>query len=835
VPGISRDLETICLKCLQKEPARRYPSAGELAEDLRRFLDGRPIAARPIGPARRSWLWCRRRPVPAALLAMLALAITVGSTLVISFWLRAEASLVEADRRLDLAMEAVEQFHSGVSDEVLLEQPELGDLRDRLLQSPIRFYRQLGQELRDGRGTPESRDRLVDTLTNLARLTARVGSTDDAITAYREAIDAARMLAADRPGEPEPLRALGSALVRLAELQADNGRFDDARVTLEDALELHERLAREDPDDPTALDGQAACHHFSGSIAWDTGDFESAEAAYRRGVSLRQRLVRDHPDQPEFLNDLAGTRNNLAILLASLGRLDEAEAGFRASLADRLRLVRDHSESDDALRKLSSNYNNLGALLNDSGRSAEAIPPLEEALKIQEALVRDHPTVSLYRADLAVSHLNLGNIEAELGRDDRAAERYRAASTAFDRLIRDHPGRLDYGLWALICSNSLAWSDARLGDLTAAERAFARAVALGLRLERDHPGHAEVLLRHAEALDGLAGVQAALGRSADARTSYRSALDRLDQIAPDGESSGPVPPEWQSSRARFLIHLGLLELETGRLDAADAGFLAAREAIERLARAAPDDPELPILQAELVLSIARVDRWHGLQEDDPGRLGLALDRLDEAEAVLNATPGLDSPGSTAREILARVLAAKGRVLSDLGRQDESLTCWDRARELAPVALRSEFALGRLLTRFRSGDPGDALAEVEDLASLPEVRSRPRLRVALALAFTLAAESSTDPAFTDRAEAELLALRGLPALGDRLSTLEALREPGLSPIVGRPNVRSLVADLRFPSNPFAPGPLSLDPSGDLLDSRRIGLMAFPSLTRFRMHH
>jgi hypothetical protein len=225
VPGLPRDLETITLCCLQKEPARRYGSAAALALDLERWLGGFPIKARPISLLESARCWCRRRPALALLLGVLA--ITVLSSLIglLTLWRQSEAALARAVASERTASGAVGDLVGLLSNSVNV--PEV--LAARRNDDAVAAVRDLTARLRrDQTFGAANLATILDVTRLLSQDLRRRGKFDQSRALLQDTL---QLLAARRPARGEGAlfdEAYAQTLVELAVVARDQGHEDEA-------------------------------------------------------------------------------------------------------------------------------------------------------------------------------------------------------------------------------------------------------------------------------------------------------------------------------------------------------------------------------------------------------------------------------------------------------------------------------------------------------------------------------------------------------------------------------------------------------------------------------
>jgi len=394
-PRLPRDLETICLKCLNKAPQARYPSAQALAEDLRRFLAALPIRARPTPAWERAFKWVRRHPAVAALagagaVAAVALAVVIGlaNVRLQRERDRAETRRLEAVANLRKARDAVDRMLTRVSEVRLKDIPQVEPVQRALLEDALEFYRDFA---RQAHGDPEVLLEVSEAYGRVGRSYADSGWNDQAERCFLEASALQNQLAVSFPAVAVYRRELARTGYDLGILWNNLGRKVEAQEILLKARALLETLTSTDPREPTYRTVQAAIHEaYAITLIGSTREGEAA-AEFRKAIDLLDELAARFPDTKDYPARAAVSRGNLAGALMKGGRLDEAEAVLRRNLEFWERLANSDPATSNNRSKLALTLDNLAHVLEKSGRKPEVEQALHRAADLRLTLTKDFP------------------------------------------------------------------------------------------------------------------------------------------------------------------------------------------------------------------------------------------------------------------------------------------------------------------------------------------------------------------------------------------------------------------------------------------------------------
>ncbi|MFN8587926.1 MAG: serine/threonine-protein kinase [Candidatus Eisenbacteria bacterium] len=509
---LAGDLDNIVLKALQAEPARRYASAAELADDLRRHLAGFPVHARPDSFGYRARKFVGRNRVAVAAGAFAVLALLAGTA--VATW--------QAARAREQAALATRRF----ADVHALTRSLLFDVNDAIAELP---------------GATPARELIVARAAEyLARLRADAGA-DTALT-----LD------------------LAQAYLRLGTIQgqpwrANVGRAEDAQRSFAAARELLEPLARVRTNDTRVLFSlMDACNRIS---LWDLEHSRADEALalQERAVELNRRLVALAPDTLRFRTGLPRRQHNLALALHGAGRDSEAVATVRAGLDGFAALAREFPAEAKHVTALAIATTGYADILSESGGAPDSIrAAATRALALLRPLAQAQPDNPDLQRRLAAGYTLLAGVaESEPGGADSALALSLRARTHTHAAAAADPGNADAALTDAIARVNVGCRLALAGRTAAARAALAAELRTFERLAAADTSDARPRTQLATIHEGLARAAAADARAARGEAARQAWLEARRQLAASDaglRALAAAGDRWAAGRRDGALH-----------------------------------------------------------------------------------------------------------------------------------------------------------------------------------------------------------------------------------------------------------------------------------------
>jgi eukaryotic-like serine/threonine-protein kinase len=450
VRHISGDLDCITMKCLEKQRSHRYETVTALAQDLERFLEGRPVLACPPSVRYRLGKFARKYRTILSLATSLGILLVVatGVSIVQAFHAHAlhresQSNLNVAQGNLRLAMNAVDQFCTKVSEDLRMKEQDLRPLRKELLSSAVDFHQQL-LERRNDTGLAKL---------ELARAYGRLGELCSAIDGYRPAarhfetaLAELESLPSEQRTTPDIQREIARYCASLAKALKYTTNSAEANAMAERSTEIYERLLEQDLDTADLRKELAQTRMLQSSIAYIVNDIERTKQLIQQSLEIWGRLIDDYPNDPEFMIQRATCHSILgkSMTSKSLSGWREAEREFDEACEWARRANGLPGTVRLSQNVLANALWELGRIAKYTGRSEKAVEYLTEAASIYEAARQWEPSVLSHAHELAKCYTELAYVRM-LQNDDDAAKSYLLQGEALLRpLVRSNAGDTNF-------------------------------------------------------------------------------------------------------------------------------------------------------------------------------------------------------------------------------------------------------------------------------------------------------------------------------------------------------------------------------------------------------
>lgn len=603
-PGIPRDLETIVMKAVSREPAHRYQSAGELAEDLRLLLEDRPIRARRVSSVEHLWRWCRRNRVVAGLAATALVLLVLVAVVASVGYVRTNNALDgeldqrrKADATSRLAIDALddifEQFApdrmsnsadlSGSGIQVPV-QPVLSKEAASLLERLLVFY---DRHAAEGSGDPALRRKSADANRRVGDIREALGQFDEAQAAYLTAIDTYHQLEERAPADSSIAVEIARIYNSLGELQIPAGSPHTSRSFHLKALETLDDAMTEDASPAVRFEMARTCYSLGqGATSPMTFGAPPPSPGQRRKPRPGgpHGMTEDAP--PPFSDPHRKPPPDGPGAKPEPSQREENEQFLRRAIELLEKLVQQQPTIPDYQHLLACCCRDLPPA-RPSDPETEQFEQTDRAIEILEKLVESFPDVPAYRFDLVETYLRATSqpeTEALATAEIRLQEALRVAQ----KLVAEHPNVPHYVLAQAqvhLAMSEMLWRDSLPDD---AEQELRRALSLQSSLVSRFPETVPYKIWMAMIQNNLAELLMDQGQLAEACSLLETSIAML-QAVPDVDQRGP------GAHVRLLdqayANLAEVYMQLGQKDLADEASRQAQQSHDDRIRPAdrPDD------------------------------------------------------------------------------------------------------------------------------------------------------------------------------------------------------------------------------------------------------